>query len=100
MSRFRQDRGPIPAPRFAIISGVVLVGALLTAPAAFAQEAEDGGVIYKKKTVLSFEDDTIDGDLTRPDHGFIESRKRVRHSNLIKIRENFRDKILGSFVNI
>ena len=50
--------------------------------------------------VIDFEDDTIDGDLTRPDHGFIESRKRVRHSNLIKIRDNFRDKILGSFVNI
>lgn len=76
---------------------VATVG-MLSAPAALAQDGE--GVIYKKKTVLSFEDDTIDGDLTRPDHGYIESRKRIRHSNLIKIRDNFRDKILGSFVNI
>lgn len=72
----------------------------LAAPSAFAQDDGGDGIIYKKKTVLSFEDDTIDGDLTRPDHGYIESRKRVRHSNLIKIRDNFRDKILGSFVNI
>lgn len=81
------------------IGMIIALGLLGAAPAAFGQEASDG-VIYKKKTVLSFEDDTIDGDLTRPDHGFIESRKRVRHSNLIKIRDNFRDKILGSFVNI
>ena len=81
------------------IGCVVALGLFVMAPGALAQEASDG-VIYKKKTVLSFEDDTIDGDLTRPDHGFIESRKRVRHSNLIKIRDNFRDKILGSFVNI
>lgn len=85
--------------RETLVAAGVTLGLLLAAPAAFAQEVSDG-VIYKKKTVLSFEDDTIDGDLTRPDHGFIESRKRVRHSNLIKIRDNFRDKILGSFVNI
>ncbi|MCA9552343.1 MAG: adventurous gliding motility protein CglF [Myxococcales bacterium] len=86
--------------RETILGLFVVAGLLLAAPAAFAQDSDDPGVIYKKKTVLSFEDDTIDGDLTRPDHGFIESRKRVRHSNLIKIREDFRDKILGSFVNI
>lgn len=84
------------------ILGAALFAAVLgSGPMALAQDiGGEDGVIYKKKTVLSFEDDTIDGDLTRPDHGFIESRKRVRHSNLIRIRENFRDKILGSFVNI
>jgi hypothetical protein len=54
------------------------------------------GVVYKKKTVISFDDDTIDGDLTKPDGAYVESRKKVRHSNLIKIREDFREKILGS----
>ncbi len=78
---------------------VAAVGMFSAPAAALAQDGGEG-VIYKKKTVLSFEDDTIDGDLTRPDHGYIESRKRIRHSNLIKIRDNFRDKILGSFVNI
>lgn len=60
----------------------------------------DEGVIYKKKTIFSFEDDTIDGDLTKPDGAYVESRKRVRHSNLIKIRDNFRDKILKSVSRI
>src|SRR5436189_697623 len=89
------------------ISRALFVLALSLAPlTAFAQEDEgsadgnkaDGepGVIYRKKTVVSFEDDTIDGDLTRPDGAYVESRKRVRHSNLIRIREDFREKILDS----
>ena len=76
---------------------------LLAFPAAaLAQDAPggEGGIIYKKKTVVSFDDDTIDGDLTRPDQSYIESRKRVRHSNLIRIRDNFRDRILNSYTNI
>jgi hypothetical protein len=93
----------------------LFVLALAIAPgAALAQEEGDGsegstegtavegeaGVIYRKKTVVSFDDDTIDGDLTRPDGAYVESRKRVRHSNLIRIREDFREKILESVSSI
>jgi hypothetical protein len=53
-------------------------------------------VTYEKKTVINFEDDTIQGDLTKPDGEYVESRKKVRHSNLIKIREEFKDKVLQS----
>jgi hypothetical protein len=70
---------------------------------AFAQDDEVGPndtVIYQQKTVVSFEDDTIDGDLTRPDGAFIETRKRIRHSSLIKIRDSFRMKILKSVIRL
>ena len=50
-------------------------------------------VEYEKKTVINFDDDTIQGDLTRPDGEYVEARKRVNHSNLIKIREEWRDKV-------
>jgi hypothetical protein len=50
-------------------------------------------VEYEKKTVINFDDDTIQGDLTRPDGEYVEARKRVTHSNLIKIREDWRDKV-------
>ncbi len=53
-------------------------------------------VEYEKKTVINFEDDTIQGDLTRPDGEYVEARKRVSHSNLIKIRDNWRDKVLNA----
>jgi hypothetical protein len=51
-------------------------------------------VEYEKKTVINFEDDTIEGDLKRPDGEYVESRRKVDHSNLIKIRENWRDKVM------
>jgi hypothetical protein len=84
----------------AVLLTITLGAGLVTVAPAWAQEettADTGeGVVYKKKTVVSFDDDTIDGDLTKPDGAYVESRKKVRHSNLIQIREDFREKILGS----
>ncbi|MBI2378294.1 MAG: adventurous gliding motility protein CglF [Deltaproteobacteria bacterium] len=74
-----------------------LIGSAVFAPtAARAQEGDAAGVIYQKKTTVSFEEDTIDGDLTKPDATYVEARKRVRHSNLIRVREDFREQILRS----
>jgi hypothetical protein len=46
--------------------------------------------------VIDFEDDTIQGDLTQPDGEYVEARKKVEHTNLIRIREEFKDKVLQS----
>ena len=88
-----------------VAAGTVLV--LLLAGIAFAEESEQGDkpaagapqenqTIYKKRTVYDFEDDTITGDLTKPDGEYIDARRKVKHQNLIKIRENFKEKVLGS----
>lgn len=72
---------------------------LFAAPAALAQEDAanvEGGVRYQKTTTYDFEGDTIEGDLMRPDGEYIDARKRVNHSNLIRIREEFRDKVMQS----
>ncbi len=72
---------------------------LMSAPAALAQDAAtnvEGGVRYQKTTTYDFEGDTIEGDLMRPDGEYIDARKRVKHSNLIRIREEFRDKVMQS----
>jgi hypothetical protein len=63
---------------------------------ALAQDKGGGNVTYKKTTEYSFEDDTIEGDLTKPDGEYVEARKKVKHSNLIKIREDFKDKVMQS----
>ncbi len=55
---------------------------------------------YEKKTVINFDDDTIQGDLTRPDGEYVEARKRVGHSNLIRIREEWRDKVKQSAADL
>ncbi len=58
--------------------------------------AADDDVIYKKKTVYNFEDDTITGDLTRPDQESLTGRRGSRHKSLITVREDFKDKVLES----
>ena len=75
------------------VGRVVVVGfALASAPSMAA--AED--VVYEKHTIVDFGDDTIEGDLTKPDGQYLESRKRLRHERLIKIRDSFRHEILRS----
>lgn len=72
----------------------VLVAILMAGTLASAQE--DDSVIYKKKTVYNFDDDTITGDLTRPDQEFLTGRKLARHKSLIRVRENFKGRVLQS----
>ncbi|MBI5547322.1 MAG: adventurous gliding motility protein CglF [Deltaproteobacteria bacterium] len=70
----------------------LLLGLVLFAPAmAGAAERRDRG-----PQVINFEDDTIQGDLTKPDGEYVEARKKVNHTNLIRIREEFKDKVLQS----
>jgi hypothetical protein len=69
---------------------------LLVPLPALAQEKKaspEPRIEYEKKTVINFDDDTIQGDLTRPDGEYVEARKRVNHSNLIRIREDWREKV-------
>jgi len=88
-----------------LLVGVAFVVALAVGGTAQAQDEDadeevetsaEGGVLYKKKTEYDFEDDTITGDLTKPDGEFLSSRERTRHRSLIKIRENFKPEILRS----
>ena len=64
--------------------------------AAQEKSAAQSKVEYEKKTVINFEDDTIEGDLKRPDGEYVEARQKVEHSNLIKIREDWREKVMQS----
>ncbi len=72
--------------------------ALATALAlvAIAAPARADDVVYQKHQVVDFGDDTIDGNLSKPDGQYLESRKRLRHQRLIKVRESFKPEILQS----
>jgi hypothetical protein len=60
----------------------------------------EGGVAYNRKTVINFEDDTIEGDLKTPDGAYLEARKKMRHKSLIRIRQDFRREVLGSIADL
>ncbi|WP_309893304.1 adventurous gliding motility protein CglF [Archangium sp.] len=61
-----------------------------------ARAAGGGGKAKGGPQTIDFEDDTIEGDLTKPDGEYVEARSKVQHSNLIRIREDFEDKVMQS----
>jgi hypothetical protein len=71
---------------------VLTLGFIMVASA--SARAEE--VVYQKHTVVDFGDDTIEGDLSKPDGQYLESRKRLRHQRLIKVRDDFKTEILQS----
>ena len=75
---------------------VMLAAALPVHGSAQEKTQAQTKVEYEKKTVINFEDDTIEGDLKRPDGEYVEARQKVDHSNLIRIREDWREKVMQS----
>ncbi len=85
-----------------LFAGLTLLGASGVALAQAKAAAAGGGdnVQYKSKTVYDFDDDTVEGDLVRPDGEFVDTRKGAKHSSLIKIRENFIPEMIKSAEDI
>jgi hypothetical protein len=91
----------------ALFGGIALAAAPTTAfaqdkPAAAAAPAGGGedNVQYKAKTVYDFEDDTVEGDLQRPDGELVSSQKKAEHSSLIEIRKDFIPEMLKSLEDV
>jgi hypothetical protein len=68
--------------------------------AAPAAGAPSGDTQYKAKTVYDFDDDTVEGDLQRPDGELVDSIRKVKHSSLIEIRKDFIPEMLKSLEDI
>ena len=96
---------------FALFGSVAIVG---VAGRALAAEPAAGGDrrpprrrrwwrrrqhTYKAKTVYDFEDDTVEGDLQRPDGEHV-SAKEGRASSLIEIRKDFIPEMLKTLEDI
>ena len=83
---------------------LILIAALLVGAAGQAQDKTrkpaDDGVVYKRTTEFTFGDDTIDGELTRPDGEFVQARKRSKQPNLLRLREDFRKQVLNSATSL
>ena len=75
-----------------------MLGLMLLGSTAWAQETVGGGdkVSFKKRTVIDFSDQVIEGELTKPEGSYVVSRKLSRFSSLIRLRENFVPELLSS----
>lgn len=81
-----------------VVHTLVALSLFAVAPA-FAQDASGNKgtkAANSKLQVIDFEEDTIEGDLSRPDGEYIEARRKVQHSNLIRVREEFKASMLKS----
>lgn len=80
----------------------LLVIALLTfaAPAAFAQDDEEGGddkkVQYKAKTEIDFEGLDVSGELVKPAGSVVAETKRAAFNPLIRLRTDFAQEMVES----
>lgn len=81
----------------ALFAGTVVFGGLaaLGRPA-LAQDS----VEYKKETKYDFDDDTVEGNLVRPEGEMVGSAGKAKHSSLIEIRQNFIPEMLKSAEDI
>jgi hypothetical protein len=62
------------------------------------QEADK--TVYKKKTVIDFNDVTLEGELTKPEGSYLLNRKKTRFGNLIKLRNDFMPELQKSVDNL
>jgi hypothetical protein len=96
---------------FAIFGTIAIVGTAGRALAAEAAAAgggeaaaagggDDSNTQYKAKTVYDFEDDTVEGDLQRPDGENITANNKAQHSSLIEIRKDFIPEMLKTLEDI
>jgi len=81
-----------------VVLGFMMLGPPLVSASAWAQESGAGSdkVSFKKRTVIDFSDQTIEGELTKPEGSYVVSRKLSRFSSLIRLRENFVPELLAS----
>ena len=93
---------------FALLGGMALAAAPSTvfaqakaaAPAPRRRRRATRTSQYKAKTVYDFEDDTVEGDLQRPDGELVSSQKKAEHSSLIEIRKDFIPEMLKSLEDV
>jgi len=90
---------------------IFLLGVALAIPARAATPAaetkpgvriiqEADKVIVRKKTVIDFNDVTVEGELTKSEGSYLQSRSRTRFRSLIRLRDNFNPELQKSADNL
>lgn len=85
---------------------LVCSGALALAEAAGASRGDEevrreaDREVIEKRTRLDFSDAWIDGDLVRPEEGYVPGSGRIRFDNLIQLRKDFVQELETSTKNL
>jgi hypothetical protein len=57
-------------------------------------------VVVRKKTVIDFNDVTVEGELTRPEGSYVLDRNRTHFNSLIRLRDDFNPELQKSADNL
>jgi hypothetical protein len=57
-------------------------------------------ILVRKRTVIDFNDMTIEGELTRPEGSYLLNRRRTHFPSLLKVRDNFNPELQKSADNL
>ena len=57
-------------------------------------------VVVRKRTVIDFNDVTVEGELTKPEGSYVLNRNRTRFPSLIRLRDNFNPELQKSADNL
>jgi len=72
----------------------ILACFLLLSCLPFATFAKKNKIIYKKKTIINFEDNVVKGELVKPKGAYYQSRGRAKFNSMIMYRKNFIKKMM------
>jgi hypothetical protein len=61
---------------------------------------EPDKVVVRKKTVIDFNDVTVEGELTKPEGSYLLNRTKTRFESLIRLRDNFNPELQKSADNL
>ena len=96
-------------PEAFVSNRILLALALLAAPAVAAEDPPKKGVtviqeadkvVVRKRTVIDFNDVTVEGELTKPEGSYLLNRGKTRFKSLIKLRDNFNPELQKSADNL
>jgi hypothetical protein len=62
------------------------------------QEADR--IVVRKRTVVDFNDVTVEGELTKPEGSYVLNRNRTRFRSLVRLRDNFNPELQKSADNL
>ena len=90
-----------------MLNRTILLAALFAmALPAFAEEQgpkvirEADKVVVRKRTVIDFNDVTVEGELTKPEGSYLMNRNKTRFQSLIRLRDNFNPELQKSADNL
>lgn len=61
---------------------------------------EPDKVVVRKRTVIDFNDVTVEGELTKPEGSYVLNRNKARFPSLIRLRDDFNPELQKSADNL